>query len=183
MSKFIKNPIVIEAVRFEGFKDSKGAAIFSERPEWLVAAFGKDIIFFDKPNTLTIKTSEGDMTASEGDYIIREPFDKERPIYPCKPDIFKETYSEYIEPADVEFEEEVEIDLSWPEASRVLKRPSLPENLGGTEYPAIRRMSWPEGMRVERVSGAMLVKEDGKSDRNFVPSIDDKNALDWIVVK
>ncbi len=32
------------------------------------------------------------MEVSKGDYIIKEPFDKERGFYPCKPDIFKETY-------------------------------------------------------------------------------------------
>ena len=41
---------------------------------------------------LVIKTSEGEMIANIGDYIIKEPFDKERQFYPCKPDIFKKTY-------------------------------------------------------------------------------------------
>lgn len=41
---------------------------------------------------LIIKTSEGDMLANIGDYIIKEPFDKERGFYPCKPDIFLKTY-------------------------------------------------------------------------------------------
>ena len=41
---------------------------------------------------LVIKTSEGDMVANVGDMIIKEPFDKERGFYPCKPDIFELTY-------------------------------------------------------------------------------------------
>jgi len=41
---------------------------------------------------LVIKTSEGDMHANRGDMIIKEPFDKDRMFYPCKPDIFKLTY-------------------------------------------------------------------------------------------
>ncbi|MBL4795926.1 MAG: hypothetical protein JKY50_00780 [Oleispira sp.] len=41
---------------------------------------------------LVIKTSEGDMYASIGDMIIKEPFDKDRMFYPCKPDIFALTY-------------------------------------------------------------------------------------------
>lgn len=39
-----------------------------------------------------INTSEGKMYINYGDYIITEPFDKERGKYPCKPDIFKKTY-------------------------------------------------------------------------------------------
>ena len=48
-------------------------------------------------NTLNypnIITSEGTMRVNIGDYIIKEPFDKERKFYPCKPDIFKQTYEE-----------------------------------------------------------------------------------------
>lgn len=41
---------------------------------------------------LVIRTSEGDMFASVGDFIIKDPFDKERGFYPCKPDIFHLTY-------------------------------------------------------------------------------------------
>ena len=41
---------------------------------------------------LNIPTHEGLMHAVENDYIIKEPFDKEREFYLCKPDIFKKTY-------------------------------------------------------------------------------------------
>lgn len=39
--------------------------------------------------TMTIKTLEGDMTANIGDYIIKGVKGE---FYPCKPDIFKQTY-------------------------------------------------------------------------------------------
>lgn len=38
---------------------------------------------------MTIKTLEGDMVASIGDYIIKGVKGE---FYPCKPDIFKQTY-------------------------------------------------------------------------------------------
>ncbi len=47
---------------------------------------------------LDIPTHEGLMHADENDYIIKEPFDKERKFYPCKPDIFKKTYELVEEP-------------------------------------------------------------------------------------
>jgi hypothetical protein len=38
---------------------------------------------------MTIKTLEGDMTANVGDYIIKGVKGE---FYPCKPDIFEQTY-------------------------------------------------------------------------------------------
>lgn len=85
--KYKKKPVVIEAVKFIGFGDDS----FSERPEWLIKAIYKDeaVKFFDKKDTLTIETLEGPIYASIGDYIIRGV---QGEIYPCKPDIFEETY-------------------------------------------------------------------------------------------
>jgi len=51
--------------------------------------------------SLIIKTKEGDMLASIGDYVIKEPFPTgDRDFYPCKPDIFEMTYEEAFEPED-----------------------------------------------------------------------------------
>lgn len=43
---------------------------------------------------VTIHTLEGDMKAMPGDYIITGIRGEQ---YPCKPDIFEETYDEYKE--------------------------------------------------------------------------------------
>ncbi|WP_019299054.1 hypothetical protein [Lactococcus garvieae] len=85
--KYKKKPVVIEAVEFIGFEGDN----FSERPEWLIKAIYEDKVvkFFDKKDTLTIETLEGPIYASIGDYIIRGV---QGEIYPCKPEIFKETY-------------------------------------------------------------------------------------------
>lgn len=87
--KYRKKPVVIEAVQFLGFSEKNGQVVLSERPAWLVEQFGKDIVFFDEENTLTIKTLEGNHTASIGDYIIKGVKGE---LYPCKPDIFEQTY-------------------------------------------------------------------------------------------
>ena len=42
---------------------------------------------------MVIETLEGDMTANVGDYIIKGV---QGEFYPCKPDIFKQTYDELI---------------------------------------------------------------------------------------
>ena len=87
--KYRKNPVVIEAVQFKGFSKENGQVKLSERPDWLVSEFGKNVLFFDKRDTLTIKTLEGEHIASINDWIIKGIKDE---LYPCKPDIFEKTY-------------------------------------------------------------------------------------------
>ena len=89
MAKYRKKPVINEAVQFNGFNKENGQVDLSERPEWLINEFGKKIIFFDKRNTLTIKTLEGNMIANIGDWIIKGVKGE---YYPCKPDIFEQTY-------------------------------------------------------------------------------------------
>jgi response regulator of citrate/malate metabolism len=78
MAKFRKKPVVVEAFRY--FVDT--------RPDW----------FWDKVSTneiityethCDIKTLEGCMRAGIGDYIIQGV---KKEIYPCKSDIFEQTY-------------------------------------------------------------------------------------------
>ena len=80
--KYTKKPIEIEAIIFDGSNYQECKNFIGEN---------------NIDNTLkypNIITSEGVMRVNEGDYIIKEPFDKERGFYPCKPDIFALTYDE-----------------------------------------------------------------------------------------
>lgn len=88
MARYRKKPVEIEAVQFTGF-DYKGQVSLSGRTEWLTSKFGKEVLFFGELDKLTIKTLEGDHTASVGDFIIQGVNGE---IYPCKPDIFEKTY-------------------------------------------------------------------------------------------
>jgi len=88
MGFYKKKPVVIQAAQFQGF-GIDGQVVFDDKPQWLVDQFGGDILFFNKVDTLTIKTLEGEHIASIGDYIIRGV---EGELYPCKPEIFKKTY-------------------------------------------------------------------------------------------
>lgn len=62
-------------------------------PLWAIEAHQKGVLFFgnfkDKPYELFVKTLEGDMHVCVGDYVIKGVHGE---IYPCKADIFKETY-------------------------------------------------------------------------------------------
>lgn len=79
MKQFIKKPVIIEAVQWNG----------SNKKE--VLSFYKNAQFIE--DKVVINTLEGEMTASKDDYIIKGVKGE---FYPCKPDIFEATYDEFI---------------------------------------------------------------------------------------
>ena len=76
MAKYKKKPVVIEAIRFIGSN-------YEEIREFI----GQNTLCSDL--SIVISTLEGDMVAQKGDYIIKGVKGE---FYPCKPDIFEETY-------------------------------------------------------------------------------------------
>lgn len=84
IKKYQKKHVVIEAVQYTGSMDN-----LDEIKEFAHAS----LISFDG-DFITIHTLEGDMLASIGDYIIKGVKGE---FYPCKPDIFEQTYDPYIE--------------------------------------------------------------------------------------
>ena len=76
--KFRKKPVVIDAVMWTG-KNIDSICTF----------MGNRNINWDSVHGLNIHTLEGNMHASEGDWIIRGVSGE---YYPCKPDIFDKTY-------------------------------------------------------------------------------------------
>ena len=83
--RFRKKPVVIDAVEWTG-TNGREIAEFLEDAEWRHPLSPSDHI--------EIRTQEGVMTARPGDFIIRGVAGE---VYPCKPDIFAQTY----EPAEV----------------------------------------------------------------------------------
>ncbi len=86
MPKYRKKPVVVEAMRFKlpmPIKDFTELCFFAGKG----AEYGKD----ERGEHFLIKTLEGEMRADEGDYIIKGV---QGEVYPCKPDIFEETYEE-----------------------------------------------------------------------------------------
>lgn len=79
MPKFRKKPVVIEAVHYGPYT--------MPTVELIEFTWGKDITLTE--NGLVIHTLEGDMLASPGDWIIKGVHGE---LYPCKPDIFEQTY-------------------------------------------------------------------------------------------
>lgn len=82
MSNYVKRPIEVEAVRWNG-----------ENLNELKTFCGEKVYFIHGFNDYfpQIKTLEGNMSVSKGDYIIKGV---EGEFYPCKPGIFHKTYIE-----------------------------------------------------------------------------------------
>lgn len=79
--KYRKKPVEIEAVRWTGSNISEVKRFMNNA-----------VMAFNKQNLkISIKTLEGVITASPYDYIIKGVKGE---FYPCKPDIFEETYEE-----------------------------------------------------------------------------------------
>ena len=86
MEKYRKRPVVIEAIQFVS-DDSDVIAKICKFSENTVSINYNDP---DNP-VMYIHTLEGIMQANVGDYIIKGVNGE---VYPCKPDIFQETYTE-----------------------------------------------------------------------------------------
>lgn len=95
VKKFTKRPVTIEAIQFDGTKESARAIC-----RWANA--GDDAAGYDEPTAsyitrggddaahdMLIWTLEDTLRASPGDWIIKGVKGE---FYPCKPDIFELTY-------------------------------------------------------------------------------------------
>lgn len=105
MPKYRKKPVVIEAFQIteETRKDN------SNWPEWLNAAwqlandavgsvFPSQFPDSDGTDTLKVNTLEGPLEVAWGDWIIQGV---QGELYPCKPNIFEQTYELVPEEASV----------------------------------------------------------------------------------
>lgn len=77
--KFRKKPVTVEAIEYNGNNEH-------EIIDWTVAS---DTPAFKDGDVLKVKTLEGDMIASVGDFVIRGVKGEH---YPCKPDIMEKSY-------------------------------------------------------------------------------------------
>lgn len=82
--KYRKKPVVIEAIQWNG-NNLYETLCFMNCSDGVEP----ETISHNYKNEITIKTLEGDMKVSVGDYIIKGIKGE---FYPCKPDIFEASY-------------------------------------------------------------------------------------------
>lgn len=82
MAKFRKRPVVVDAIQWTGNNTDEVYA-------W-EKSFGRYVLVIREDGGFVyIQTLEGSMKANKGDWIIRGIAGE---FYPCKPDIFEQTY-------------------------------------------------------------------------------------------
>ena len=105
MEKYIKKQVVVEAIQWDGTLEK---ALEISQIEGLNSVIEyyltKTLIIgestsssantYEEIKSFKIKTLEGDMNVSKGDYIIKGIKGE---FYPCKEDIFKKTYEDFTE--------------------------------------------------------------------------------------
>lgn len=96
--KYRKKPVEIEAVQFTENNKKEVLAFLGYIPsidyipeDTTTQERFSDYLYDLTRDGIMIKTLEGDMKASLGDYIIKGVNGE---FYPCKPDIFLKTYEE-----------------------------------------------------------------------------------------
>ena len=83
VKKYKKRPVVIEAVEYTG-----------ENVDEIIGfakGYGPGVTYYMAQDELIIHTLEGDHLCSKGDFVIKGVRGE---MYPCKGDIFLETYEE-----------------------------------------------------------------------------------------
>jgi len=81
MKKYVKKPVIIEAVQYLTDNHEEVRAFMGAFP----------FIYEPLDQTISISTLEGDLIVRHGDYVIKGIAGE---FYPCKPDIFKDSYTE-----------------------------------------------------------------------------------------
>jgi hypothetical protein len=87
MPKYRKKPVVINAEKVSVLLKNVAHA-WGENPLWFIVAYDQGLLVLASDYIL-IKTLEGTMKGDIDDYIIQGVSND---LYPCKPDIFKNTY-------------------------------------------------------------------------------------------
>lgn len=85
--KYRKKPVIVEVYHYR--KPLYELDVFNNLPDWMKQARQNRTLYYDYKAELFIKTLEGDERVSVGDYIIKGVHGE---LYPCKPDVFEETY-------------------------------------------------------------------------------------------
>ena len=87
--KYITKPVEIEAVRWTGLNHEEIKAFVGESLIYDIHGTAWEIEEGRPHVYMKIRTLEGDMTVSVGDYIIKGLIGE---FYPCKPGVFEEKY-------------------------------------------------------------------------------------------
>mgnify|MGYP001515686092 FL=1 len=192
--KYRKRSLVIEAVKWNGMNKSEIEQFAGDNVKIEVIRESNAEYGIPPQIYCTIKTLEGDMMASPGDYIIKGVKGE---FYPCKPDIFEKTYDEADSSLSISFGDAIEVLKQGGAIRRkgwngkglfVIKQ--VPAHIESDIIPKMQ--SLPQSAKnlilkskgfVDYTSQCLIYNENtGRAD-SWVPSISDVFAEDWEIVE
>ena len=192
--KYRKRSLVIEAVKWNGMNKSEIEQFAGDNVKIEVIRESNAEYGIPPQIDCTIKTLEGDMMPSPGDYIIKGVKGE---FYPCKPDIFEKTYDEADSSLSISFGDAIEVLKQGGAIRRkgwngkglfVIKQ--VPAHIESDIIPKMQ--SLPQSAKnlilkskgfVDYTSQCLIYNENtGRAD-SWVPSISDVFAEDWEIVE
>lgn len=197
MNKYIKKPVVIEAIQLKVNNFDDVCNFMGRTPE---PKHNPDFGIDEHGNTnepylgVYIDTLEGKMFANYGDYIIKGVNGE---FYPCKPDIFEKTYKKADNSSTMDFGDAIEVlkqggvirRKGWNGKGLVVFK-QVPAHIGSDIIPKMQSLPQLAKGLISKESGfidytsqcLIYNTNTGRAD-SWVPSISDVFAEDWEIVE
>lgn len=180
--KYIKRPVVVEAIQWDGTN-------FDE----IKAFAGENIMKLPEFSALKVFTLEGPMIASHGDYIIKGIKGE---FYPCKPDVFRATYDDYYSEEDEACDDEDCEGVDFGTALMLMKNGEKMMREKWDDKFIVYRQGYPQGIPCNKSTAEAFGMEEGSpficnpymqmhnddgTNSMYNPSNDDIFAEDWCI--
>lgn len=194
MNRYVKKPIVIEAVKWKGFNNDEIKDFAGDSVKIEVIREGDADNGIPPSVDCSIETLEGVMKANVGDYIIKGVNGE---FYPCKPDIFEKTYYKADNSSVMCFGDAIEVLKQGGTVRRsgwngkgLMVFKQVPAHIDSDIIPKMQ--SLPQSVKdlileskgfIDYTSQCLIYNENtGRAD-SWVPSISDVFAEDWEIVR
>lgn len=194
MNRYVKKPIAIEAVKWEGFNNDEIKDFAGDSVKIEVIREGDADNGISLSVDCSIETLEGVMKANLGDYIIKGVNGE---FYPCKQDIFEKTYDKADDSSVMRFGDVIEVLKQGGTVRRsgwngkgLMVFKQVPAHIDSDIIPKMQ--SLPQSAKdlilkskgfIDYTSQCLIYNENtGRAD-SWVPSISDVFAEDWEIVR
>ncbi len=194
MNRYVKKPIVIEAVKWKGFNNDEIKDFAGDSVKIEVIREGDADNGIPPSVDCSIETLEGVMKANVGDYIIKGVNGE---FYPCKQDIFEKTYDKADDSSAMCFGDAIEVLKQGGTVRRsgwngkgLMVFKQVPAHIDSDIIPKMQ--SLPQSAKdlilkskgfIDYTSQCLIYNENtGRAD-SWVPSISDVFAEDWEIVR
>ena len=189
MGKFTKKPVTIEAIQWKQTNVQEIENFAGDAAKFETKVSDNDAGSSSSCTVLTIHTLEGDMRADFGDYIIKGVKGE---FYPCKPDIFEQTF--------MKAEDEVK-GMTFGAAIDALKQgkfvarkgwngkgmylwlmPATSVKAEWCKEPHLKALAEQNGGAIDALGSIRMLTADKKILTGWLASQTDILSEDWVIV-